>query len=122
MILVWKWPDLLCILRYRFQTLFVVTCKHEEHCGIIFEGMSKRVAYFDYSVCVAVYGSGSQLPIICCNHLQPPVACGLSVHLMIEVELNSRVLCQAENPKVVKLFDKADVEFFFSNCLFFRKI
>ena len=35
---------------------------------------------------------------------------------LIEVELNSRVLCQAESTKVVKLFDKADVESF-SKCL-----
>ena len=40
------------------QILAVVTCKLEEHCGIIFEGMSKSVAYYNYSVFVAVYGWG----------------------------------------------------------------
>ena len=53
----------------------MVTYKHEEHDGIIFEGMSKCVVYLDYRVCVAVYGRGSQLPIIFSNHLQHPVAC-----------------------------------------------
>ena len=38
---------------------------------------------------------------------------GLSDHFSIKVELNSWVLCQAENTKVVKFFDKADVESFF---------
>ena len=41
---------------------------------------------------------------------------GLSDHFRIKVEFNSWVLCQAENTKVVELFDKADVESF-SNCL-----
>ena len=40
----------------------------------------------------------------------------LSDHFRIKVELNSWVLCQAENAKIVKLFDRADVESF-SNCL-----
>ena len=55
LILVWKWPDLFCIWRYRLQILSVVTCKHKEHCGIISDGMSKSVAYLDYSLFVAVY-------------------------------------------------------------------
>ena len=53
--------------------------KHEEHCGIIFEGTSKSLAYLDYSVCVAVgIWRGSQLPIICSNYLQLPVACAVT--------------------------------------------
>ena len=39
----------------------------------------------------------------------------LSDHSRIKVELNSWVLCQAEDTKVGQLFDKADVESF-SNC------
>ena len=58
LILVWKWPDLFCTWRYPLQNLSVVTCKHEEHCGIMFEGASKSGVYLDYSVFVAIYGRG----------------------------------------------------------------
>ena len=73
---------IIIILRRNFGTLpspassTVVTCKHEEHHGIIFEGMSTSVAYRDYRACSCIWKE-SQLPIIiiCSNYLQPPVAC-----------------------------------------------